>query len=102
MEEPKKVTSAPVMNGTVAIGDSVAFAVRDGNGGGMRIGNVADAKVWERGALHYNVQTGDYEERPFWKLKVRVTQSLPYPTKRGYETWVGHELVVRLGADAEG
>lgn len=59
--------AAAVLNGTARVGDTVAFAVRDGNQAAMRMGTVLGFET------RYT-----WNDEPYRRMKVRVSLSSGY------------------------
>ena len=86
---------AEVLNGTVEIGDKVAYGVRDGARGGIRVGTIVDMVPYEDS--RYNYETRQCEAFTNHKLKIKVEYSSYYSV--GYVTTVSVlDRVVKMGA----
>lgn len=91
------MTEAKVLNGTVSVGDRVAYAVRDGNCAGMRVGEVVEVRDMQRTYRKYDPEAREVVELPFFKLRVKVDLSDSGWIKPGTLTLVGNlECVVKL------
>lgn len=77
---------AEVLNGHVEAGDRVAIGVRDGNCGGIRVGEVLGVvSLGVRGAFDF--ETRSRVEREHFKLQVRVDLTSDGWSSGPYVAW---------------
>lgn len=85
-----------VLNANIEVGDEIAWAVRDGNCGEIRMGTVVELKDTGRTGRRWRPDLREIEEFPVIHVKARITATSGYATAGNVARIEKRDRIVKL------